>query len=72
MAHSVKDKLQTLGRRRDYLEKRVAEAEAQGRGSSFDKAEASALRWAMEVIERVQDQLEQEATVAADDPAGDA
>ena len=57
---SFSKRIETLTRRRDYLQKRVTEAEASGKGSSFDKAEASALTWALDVIERVKDQLEKE------------
>lgn len=44
-----KRRLDTLKRRRDFLDKRVINYA--GKDMSRDKAEASALHWALEVIE---------------------
>lgn len=45
----VEDRIKTLKRRRDYLYRRIADY--QGKDASRDKAEASALHWALAVIE---------------------
>lgn len=43
------DRLKTLKRRRDFLEGRIADYH--GKDSSRDRAEASAINWAISVIE---------------------
>lgn len=43
-------RIETLKRRRDFLDKRVADYK--GKDMSRDLAEASALHWALNVIER--------------------
>lgn len=48
------DRLKRLKRRRDFLQSRVDDGDANGRELSFDKGELSALVWAVEVIETTQ------------------
>lgn len=45
-----KERIQQLRRRADFLEKRIEGY--QGKNPSYDKHELSALRWAIEIIER--------------------
>lgn len=47
MSMSVKQRLALLRRRRNYLERLADE----GRANDYDKAEASALRWALAELE---------------------
>lgn len=44
-----RERMAILNRRIDHLDGRIASYE--GKNSSFDKAEASALRWAIRIIE---------------------
>lgn len=48
----LKKKIERLQKRADFLDKRIAEAEADGRDLSFDKAERSALVTAIELMEK--------------------
>lgn len=47
MAGSTTRRLRVLARRRDYLTSQLT----QGEGNSYDRAEASALSWAIKKIE---------------------
>lgn len=49
MAHSRKNKLKTLRRRYDFLMKRSLNGEFPA--GSYDEAEASALKWAIDTLE---------------------
>jgi len=54
------DRLKRLKRRRDFLQSRVDDGDANGRELSFDKGELSALVWAVEVIETTQALIKRE------------
>jgi hypothetical protein len=51
------ERLNRLRRRCDWLEDRIAKSKARGQDVSFDVAEASALRWAIERITTSEDEL---------------
>jgi hypothetical protein len=51
------ERLNRLKRRCEWLESRIAKAKTRGQDVSFDIAEASALRWAIERITTTQDEL---------------
>lgn len=48
-AQTYERRVSALKRRRDYLDKRIANY--QGNNDSFDKSEAKAIDWALNVIE---------------------
>jgi hypothetical protein len=53
MSDSKKKRLQRLVRRAEHLERRIRAGQVVGEELSYDQAEASALRWAVEEIENI-------------------
>ncbi len=47
------DRIERLKKRRNWLWVRVKEAEAKGRDMTYDRGEASALDWAIEILEPI-------------------
>ena len=52
----TRDKLNRLRRRMEYLRSRVLDANQKGQDLSYDKAELSALTWAVNRLERNEDE----------------
>lgn len=51
MSRSRVKRVDTLKARADHLERRIAEAANEGKSLSYDRAELSALQWAMPILE---------------------
>lgn len=49
------DRIATLEKRLRWLDNRIKYAESDGKEFSFDKAEASALRWAIPILIQLRD-----------------
>jgi hypothetical protein len=51
MSRSRRNRIETLKNRARFLDNRITQAEALGKDFTFDKAEISALQWAMPILE---------------------